>query len=91
MGDKNNTTKLSPPALDLGVERYSAFLSWKEKWTDYVLLSELAAKDKKYQAAMLRYTFSPETRKIYSSLGQLHRKKTQRKLSRRWKNLRKGS
>ena len=69
MGDKNNTTKISPPALDLGVERYSAFLSWKEKWTDYVLLSELAAKGKKYQAAMLRYTFSPETRKIYSSLG----------------------
>ena len=61
--------KINAPALDLGAERYAAFLEWKEKWNDYVMISELDKKPKQYQAAILRYTFSPETRKIYSSLG----------------------
>ena len=62
MGDK-----LKPPTLDLSVDRFAAFRSWKEKWNDYVLLTDLAAKDPEYQSAILRYTFSTETRNIYDS------------------------
>ena len=68
-GGTTSTLKLQPPVLDLNVERYAAFKSWKEKWEDYVLLSNLDQQDKKKQAAMLRYTFSADTRKIYNSLG----------------------
>ena len=49
MAEGNHHTKLNPPTLDLGVERYSVFLSWKEKWQDYVLLLKLTEKDKNYQ------------------------------------------
>ena len=45
MGDK-----LKPPTLDLSVDRFSAFRSLKEKWNDYVLLTDLAAKDPEYQS-----------------------------------------
>ena len=62
-------SSLKPPTLDLSVDRYAAFKSWKEKWNDYVLISGLEAKEATYQAAMLRYTFSDETRQIYESLG----------------------
>ncbi len=61
--------KLQPPVLDLNVERYAAFKAWKEKWEDYALLSNLDRQDKKKQAALLRYTFSSDTRKIYNSLA----------------------
>ena len=64
-----STFRLQPPVLDLNVERYAAFRAWKEKWDDYVLLSGLGDKDKKMQAAMLRYTFSTDTQKIYTSLS----------------------
>ena len=61
--------KLQAPVLDLNVERYAAFRSWKEKWEDYVMLSRLDQKENKMQAAMLRYTFTSDTRKIYNSLS----------------------
>ena len=61
--------KISAPKLDLSVERYSAFRSWKSKWEDYVMLSSLSAKEPQYQAAMLRYAFTDETRQIYDSLN----------------------
>ena len=64
MGDR-----LKPPTLDLSVDRFAAFRSWKEKWNDYVLITSLADKDPAYQSAMLRYTFSTETRNIYDSLN----------------------
>ena len=64
----NRDFKISVPRLDLGVERYSAFKSWKSKWQDYVMLTNLGAKDAAYQAAMLRYAFSDDTRQIYESL-----------------------
>ena len=56
MGDR-----LKPPTLDLSVDRFAAFRSWKEKWNDYVLITSLADKDPACQSAMLRYTFSTET------------------------------
>ena len=65
----NPKTSIAPPTLDLSVDRYAAFKSWKEKWSDDVMLSGLADKDESYQAAMLRYTFSAETRSIYESLN----------------------
>ena len=43
-------------------------LSWKTKWQDYVLLSGLSDKDEEFQSAMMRYTFSAETRNMYDSL-----------------------
>ena len=61
--------RIRPPILDLSVDRFAAFHTWKEKWQDYVLLSDLATKDNSYQAAMLRYTFSSETRNIYESFN----------------------
>lgn len=51
------------------MDRFAAFRSWKEKWSDYILITSLADKDEEYQAAMLRYTFSTETRNIYESLN----------------------
>ena len=60
---------IKPPTLDLSVDRYAAFQVWYEKWLDYALLTDLADKPQKYQAAMLRYTFSEESRNIYESLG----------------------
>ena len=64
-GDKG--FKISVPRLDLSVERYNAFKSWKSKWEVYMMLSNLGAKDAPYQAAMLRYAFSDDTRQIYES------------------------
>ena len=60
---------IRPPILELSVDRFAAFHTWKEKWQDYVLLSDLATKDNSYQGAMLRYTFSSETRNIYESFN----------------------
>ena len=59
--------KISVPRLDLSVERYNAYKSWKSKWDDYMMLTNLGAKDAAYQAAMLRYAFSDDTRQIYES------------------------
>ena len=59
---------LVPPILDLTVDRFSAWKTWKEKWNDYSLLTGLEEKDEKYKSAMLRYTFTSETRNIYESL-----------------------
>ena len=67
---------VSPPILDLTVDRFAAFRSWIEKWQDYVLLSDLEKKPAAYQAAMLRYTFSSETRNIYESLNLTENEKT---------------
>ena len=60
---------LRPPLLDLTVDRYAAFKSWKTKWQDYVLLSGLTDKGEEFQSAMMRYTFAAETRNIYDSLN----------------------
>ena len=60
--------KISVPKLDLSVDRFSAYKSWRAKWDDYVMLTELNTKDAAYQAAMLRYAFTDETRQMYDSL-----------------------
>ena len=44
---------LKPSTLALSVDRFADFRSCKEKWNDYVLLTDLAAKDPEYQSAML--------------------------------------
>ena len=36
---------IKPPSLDLSVDRYAAFRLWREKWSNYVLLSGLAEKE----------------------------------------------
>ena len=54
--------KISVPKLDLSVDRFSAYKSWRAKWDDYVMLTELNTKDAACQAAMLRYAFTDETR-----------------------------
>ena len=58
---------LVPPVLDLTVDRYSAWTTWKKKWLDYALLTKLATKDEPYQCAMIRYTFTSDTRNIYEA------------------------
>jgi hypothetical protein len=73
---KNVKGGVFPPMLDLTVDRFAAFRSWIEKWHDYVLLSDLEKKPQAYQAAMLRYTFSSETRNIYESLNLTENEKT---------------
>ena len=60
---------LTPPILDLTVDRYAAFKIWKQKWNDYKLLTDLDNKPVEFQCAMLRYTFSDETRNIYEALS----------------------
>ena len=59
----------TPPALDLSVDRYAAWRAWKAKWIDYCIVTELEKKAPEYQSAMLRYTFTDETRNIYESLN----------------------
>ena len=63
-----NNIKISVPKLDLSVDRYCAYKSWRSKWDDYVMLTELDKKGEAYQAAMLRYAFTDDTRQIYDSL-----------------------
>ena len=58
-----------PPQLDLSVDRYAAFKSWKARWTDYKVVTKLDEQPPEYQCSMLRYTFSEETRRIYDTLG----------------------
>ena len=66
-GNRERGFKVTVPKLDLSVERYSAYRSWKSKWDDYVLLSNLETRPAPYRAAMLRYAFSDDTRQIYDS------------------------
>ena len=60
---------LNPPSLDLSVGRYNEFKQWKTKWKDYELLTDLKAKTEEYQSAMLRYTFTTDTRHVYESFN----------------------
>ena len=60
---------LNPPTLDLTVGRYNNFKQWMTKWRDYEVLTNLKEKPDEYQSAMLRYTFSSETRHIYDSFN----------------------
>ena len=62
-------TSWTPPLLDLSVDRYAAFKSWKARWNDYKVVTKLDEQSVEYQCSMLRYTFSEETRKIYDTLG----------------------
>ena len=59
----------TPPILDLSVDRYVAWKAWLAKWNDYFIMTELGKKAPEYQCAMLRYTFTDETRNIYDTLG----------------------
>ena len=56
-----------PPKLDLSVDRHCAFKCWKDKWTDYAVVTKLDAETPEYQCSMLRYTFTEDTRKIYNT------------------------
>ena len=68
MANSRVNNNFEPPKLDLSVDRYSAFKTWKDKWTDYVVVTKLEAESPEYQASMVRYTFTEETRKIYNNL-----------------------
>ena len=58
-----------PPKLDLTVDRYSAFKAWKDRWTDYAIITKLADETPEYICSTLRYTFTEETRKIFNTLN----------------------
>ena len=60
---------LTPPSLDLSVDRYAAWTIWGRKWSDYSLLTKLSEQPVEYQCALLRYTFTDETRNIYESFN----------------------
>ena len=60
---------LTPPSLDLSVDRYAAWTIWRRKWSDYSLLTKLSEQPVEYQRALLRYTFTDETRNIYESFN----------------------
>lgn len=60
---------LTPPSLDLSIDRYAAWKTWKQKWNDFVMITNLRNEDAAYVAAMIRYTFTDETRNIYESLS----------------------
>ena len=63
MGDPKNLWTLS--TLDLSVDRYPAFKAWRTRWEDYTIITEMDKKPNQYQCAMLRYTSTKETQKIY--------------------------
>ena len=67
MGNPKNVW--TPPTLDLSVHRYAVFKAWRTWWEDYAIITELDKKPNQYQCAMLRYTFTEETQKIYQSLN----------------------
>ena len=67
MGDPKNLWTLS--ALDLSVDRYPAFKAWRTRWEDYAIITEMDKRPNQYQCAMLRYTSTEETQKIYQSLN----------------------
>ena len=67
MGEAQNLW--SPPILDLSMNRYAAWKTWKARWEDYTIVTELNTKAQAYQCSMLRYAFNEETRKIYDSLS----------------------
>ena len=62
-------SNFEPPKLDLSVDRYCAFKTWHERWTDYSVVTKLSDESPEYQCSTLRYTFTEETRKIYETLG----------------------
>eukprot|EP00794_Sanderia_malayensis_P002412 gene2412-2781_t len=68
-GQNHLKSALNPPTLDLSVDRYAAWTIWRQKWNDYSLLAKLSAQPKEYQCALLRYTFTDETRNVYESLN----------------------
>ena len=41
---------LVPPILDLTVDRYAAWTSWKKKWEDYAVITGLSAKEENISA-----------------------------------------
>lgn len=45
---------LNPSVIDLSIDRYDAWRTWKKKWEE----------DKAFAAATLRYIFTDETRNI---------------------------
>ncbi len=60
---------LNPPPLDLTVDRYAAWRTWRKKWEDFYTITGLRNEEKEYVAALIRYTFTDETRNIYESLN----------------------
>ena len=69
MATRNTNLNWEPPKLDLSVDKHSAFKLWKERYTDYCVVTKLADEDAAYRCSTLRYTFTEETRKIYNTLG----------------------
>lgn len=59
---------IEPPKLDLSVDRYAAYKTWRFRWDDYVVVTKLGNESASYQSAMLRYSFSEETQRIYRTL-----------------------
>ena len=61
---------LSPPTLDLSVDRYSTWRTWRKKWEDFSTITGVQKEEEKaYIAAVIRYTFTDGTRNIYESLN----------------------
>ena len=60
---------LNPPPLDLSVDRYSVWRTWRKRWEDFYTITGLKNEEKSFVAATLRYTFTDETRNIYESLN----------------------
>ena len=57
---------LNPPTLDLGVDRYSAWRTWRKIWEDFSTVIRLQKEeDKACIAAVVRYTFTDDTRNVY--------------------------
>ena len=54
---------LNPPPLDLSVDRYSAWRTWRKRWEDFYTITGLKNEEKSFVAATLRYTFTDETRR----------------------------
>ena len=69
MGDPHNLG--IPLTLDLSVDRCPTFKTWKTRWKDYAIITELAMKPNQYQYATLRFTFTEKHRKFTNPLTLL--------------------
>ena len=61
--------KWEPPKLDLSVDRLNAFKTWKDRFSDYAVVSKLEEESAEYKCSILRYCFTEDTRRIYNTLN----------------------
>ena len=67
-GRRSRLQPVRPDRLDITTDRGDAFYLWKERWTDYELMSQLRLEEPAVQLANLRAYLSDETLRVVRNL-----------------------